>query len=233
VKRRIRLFSRFEMLWHWSQATLIIGMLITGFELHGSYRILGYRAAAEVHVSLAIALMIVWIFAIFWHVVTGEWRQYIPTTRKLDAILRFYTRGIFRGEAHPFRPTRGRKHNPLQLLAYLTFNALISPTIWATGLAYLVLNISDASLPMPLRWIAPVHVAAAYATAVFLLAHVYMITTGKTVFQYLKAMLTGYETVEVDPEPVGAALEERALGPRVATKKKAGIETGDDSHSSR
>lgn len=203
--KRVRLFSRFEMLWHWSQATLIIGMLLTGFELHGTYGLLGYRTAARLHVGLALALMVVWTFAIFWHVVTGEWRQYIPTTRKLDALIRFYAGGIFRGEPHPFRPTRGRKHNPLQLIAYLLFNAVISPTIWITGLIYLVLNLSDPALPIRLEWVAPVHVAAAYATAVFLLAHVYMITTGRTVFQYLKTMLTGYETVEVDPNDASSA----------------------------
>jgi Ni,Fe-hydrogenase I cytochrome b subunit len=51
---------------------------------------------------------------------------------------------------------------------------------------------------LPVAPIAMIHVAAAYATAVFLIGHVYMITTGATVFQHLKAMLTGYETVEMD-----------------------------------
>ncbi|HJL43880.1 MAG TPA: cytochrome b/b6 domain-containing protein [Myxococcales bacterium LLY-WYZ-16_1] len=212
MKRRIRLFSRFERLWHWSQAFLIIGMLITGFELHGTYTLLGYRTAAEVHVACAVALMTVWVFAIFWHIITGEWRQYIPTTRKLNAIIYFYTRGIFRGDPHPFRPTRGRKHNPLQLLAYLVFNTVVSPTIWITGLLYLSIQLADSMIPIPLSVVAPIHVAAAYATATFLLAHVYMITTGRSVFQHLKAMITGFKTVEVDPEPVADALPERTLG---------------------
>jgi thiosulfate reductase cytochrome b subunit len=198
MKQRIRLFSRFEIAWHWSQAGLIIAMLITGFELHGGYDLLGYGRAATVHVGCALALMLVWVFAVFWHVATGEWRQYVPTTRKLAAVVDFYTRGIFRGEPHPFRPTRRRKHNPLQLLAYLAFNAVISPTLWITGLLYLAVGLSGGMVALPVAPIAMIHVAAAYATAVFLIGHVYMITTGATVFQHLKAMLTGYETVEMD-----------------------------------
>ena len=38
---RIYVFKRFERFWHWSQALLIIGMMITGFEVHGSYTLLG------------------------------------------------------------------------------------------------------------------------------------------------------------------------------------------------
>ena len=199
MRQRIRLFSPFEIAWHWSQSLLIIGMLATGFELHGTYRVLGYAEAATVHVTCALALMVVWVFAIFWHVATGEWRQYVPTTDKLWAVLRFYAGGIFRGEPHPFRPTRRRKHNPLQLFAYLIFNAVISPAIWVTGLIYLTFNLVGDVLPVPLAPVATIHIATAYATLVFLIGHVYMITTGETVFQHLKAMVTGYEAVETGP----------------------------------
>lgn len=204
MKQWIRLFSPFEIAWHWSQSLLIIGMLATGFELHGTYRVLGYAEAATVHVTCAIALMVVWVFAIFWHAATGEWRQYVPTTDKLWAVMRFYAGGIFRGEPHPFRPSRRRKHNPLQLFAYLIFNAVISPAIWITGLIYLTFNLFGDVLPVPLAPVATVHIATAYATLVFLIGHVYMITTGETVFQHLKAMITGYEAVETEPARGGA-----------------------------
>ena len=200
MKKTIRLFSRFEIFWHWSQAVLIIAMLITGFELHGSYGLLGYGLAASVHVACAVALMVVWVFAVFWHFATGEWRQYVPTTRKLAAVAEFYARGIFKGEEHPFRPSRVRKHNPIQLVAYLVFNALVSPAIWISGLVYLGYSMIGVAPWPPLSAVAFVHVAAAYATVVFVIGHVYMITTGETVFQHLKAMLTGFEAVEVAPE---------------------------------
>ena len=77
------IFSRFERLWHWTQATLIVGMMVTGFEVHGQYLLLGFEAAADWHRVFAWALIGLWIFAAFWHITTGEWRQYIPTVDRL------------------------------------------------------------------------------------------------------------------------------------------------------
>ena len=46
---RVYLFTRFERLWHWAQAVLIIGMLVTGFEIHGTYTWLGFAQAHKAH----------------------------------------------------------------------------------------------------------------------------------------------------------------------------------------
>mgnify|MGYP003572779632 CR=1 FL=1 len=42
MAERIYIFKRFERFWHWSQAALIITMLVTGFEVHGSYTLFGF-----------------------------------------------------------------------------------------------------------------------------------------------------------------------------------------------
>jgi thiosulfate reductase cytochrome b subunit len=110
---RIYVFKRFERFWHWAQALLIIGMMITGFEVHGSYSLLGFERAVDWHATMAWALITLWVFAIFWHFTTGEWRQYIPTTDKMVAMVRYYLTGIFTDAPHPFRQTTLRKHNPL------------------------------------------------------------------------------------------------------------------------
>ncbi len=211
--REIVMFGVFERLWHWTQATLIILLLITGFEVHGSYSLIGFGPAANLHVYCAIALIVVWVFAIFWHVATGEWRQYVPTTRRLAAVVRFYAVGIFRGESHPFKPRPKRKHNPLQALAYLAFNAIISPVIWASGLIYLAADLWDEWVPVSLTPVALIHTAAAFAVAVFLVAHVYMITTGRTPTQHLKAMITGRETVAVEDESEHHEQDQSAKSP--------------------
>ena len=74
---RIYLFKRFERFWHWSQAGLIMALMTTGFEVHGSYSLLGFESAATTHTTAAWALVWLWGFAIFWHFTTGEWKQYI------------------------------------------------------------------------------------------------------------------------------------------------------------
>lgn len=49
-----------------------------------------------------------------------------------------------------------------------------------------------------LATIAIVHTAGAFLLVAFVIAHVYLITTGQTVTSNLKAMLTGYEDVEAE-----------------------------------
>lgn len=193
MSRGVRVFSRFEIVWHWSQAVLFLAMLLTGFEIRGAYALFGHGTAAAAHVASALALIVVWLFAVFWHVTTGEWRQYVPAPRAIRPMLAFYSRGIFRGETHPFRPTRWRKHNPLQLVVYLVFSAVISPLIWATGLLYLAFALLGNVPGVPLGAVALIHVAAAYVVLVFLIGHLYMITTGETVFHHTRTMLTGFD----------------------------------------
>jgi thiosulfate reductase cytochrome b subunit len=194
---RIYIFKRFERFWHWSQAALIIGMLVTGFEVHGSYVLLGFGKASTVHSTLAWALITLWVFAIFWHFTTGEWKQYLPTLERISAIVRFYAFGIFRNEAHPFRPTVLRKHNPLQRLAYLGVKLVINPLIWISGLMYLYYNdLAAAGRAVDLGAIATAHTIGAFMMLCFLIVHVYLITTGHTVGAHLKAMITGWEEVD-------------------------------------
>lgn len=212
---RIYIFKRFERFWHWTQAVLIIVLLVTGFEVHGTYRLAGWERAASLHTQAAWALIGLWVFAIFWHVTTGEWRQYIPTTEKLDAMLKYYVSGIFTDAPHPFRKTRLTKHNPLQRLAYLLVKGLINPLIWASGLAYLYYNeLAAAGLAGPsgvsLGMIALLHTAAAFLMLAFLIGHVYLATAGHTPLEHVQAMITGWEDVEEPAADTAAAQRESA-----------------------
>ena len=129
MSEKIYVFKIFERIWHWSQSFLIIALLLTGFEVHGSYKLFGYESAVNTHTMLAWTLVGLWVFAIFWHITTGEWKQYIPTLQKVDAMIKYYAFGIFSHAAHPFRATQLKKHNPLQRLAYLGVMLFIGPLI--------------------------------------------------------------------------------------------------------
>ena len=100
---RIYIFKRFERFWHWAQAALIMFMMLTGFEIHGAYDIFGFEPATNLHTIAAWSLITLWVFAIFWHITTGEWKQYIPTLKKVDAMFKYYLTGIFTRAPHPFR----------------------------------------------------------------------------------------------------------------------------------
>ncbi|RTE65663.1 cytochrome B [Amphritea opalescens] len=212
---RVMVFKRFERFWHWSQAALIFFLLFTGFEVHGTYQVLGFGKAVQLHSTAAWALITLWVFAIFWHFTTGEWRQYIPVTDKLGAVIYYYAVGTFTGAAHPFKKTTLAKHNPLQRLAYLWLKLIISPLIWVSGLLYLFYNQLDqiGLGNIPLEWIALTHTAAAFLMMIFIIAHVYMATMGKTPLSLIKPMITGYEPEQEDATAASASNEQSGEKP--------------------
>jgi thiosulfate reductase cytochrome b subunit len=198
MSERIYIFKGFERFWHWAQAALIIFMLITGFEVHGSYKLFGFEKAVDYHTFAAWTLVGLWCFAIFWHFTTGEWKQYIPTFDKVTDMMKYYAIGIFTQAPHPYGVNPQRKHNPLQRLTYLGILAFVGPLIWVTGWFYIFYDKWvewgwDSFLS--LEWVAFFHTVAAFIFLAFVIAHVYLTTTGHTPLAHIKAMITGWEDV--------------------------------------
>jgi thiosulfate reductase cytochrome b subunit len=204
MKKQIYIYKAFERFWHWMQAVLIFFLAATGFEIHGSISFFGYQNAVEYHNIAAFLFITLIIFAIFWHFTTGEWKQYLPTMRNIKAQINFYLIGIFRNAPHPTKKTVISKLNPLQRLVYLGLKVLVIPVMVFSGLLYMfyrypqkngtiqVLNITS------IEPIALLHTLGAFLLIAFIVAHLYLITTGTTPSSNLKAMITGYE--EIDDE---------------------------------
>lgn len=200
--RQVLIFSRFERFWHWTQMVLIVLLMVTGFGLHGFHDLLGFEQAVTVHTIAALVLALLWIFAIFWHLTTGTWRHYVPTVKGLWQVARFYGWGIFKGERHPYRKAYWRKHNPLQALSYLGLKLVLFPAIWISGIAYL-LYFTRGHIPNATGWlegVALVHTAAAFAIAVFVIAHIYLLTTGHSFREHVMPMITGFDEVDLSQE---------------------------------
>ena len=182
--RRVVLYEGFERFWHWAQALLILTMMLTGFEVRGlGLHLFGFQRAVALHNILAVTLLTLIVFAIFWHFTTGEWRQYIPTRKFLREMVAFYVTGIFKGAPHPVRKHRMAKLNPLQRIAYFGFKVLIIPVQVTTGALYYFYPNLQHSLgwpPAALWVIAVVHVLGAFGLVAFLIGHVYLTTTGHT-----------------------------------------------------
>jgi len=205
--KREYVYRRFERFWHWMQAVLLLFLGVTGFEIHGSIRFFGYDQAVRYHNTAAIGFLVLIVFAVFWHFTTGEWRQYLPTWRNLRAQAEYYLFGIFRNAPHPTKKTVLSKLNPLQKLIYAGLKVLVIPVMVLTGLLYMFyrypqryemvgLNISG------LETVALLHTLGAFLLISFFVAHLYLITTGRSVTSNLKAMLTGYEEWADDKEGV-------------------------------
>jgi thiosulfate reductase cytochrome b subunit len=203
--RREYVYAGFERFWHWTQAAMVIFLALTGFEIHGSLSFFGFAGAVRYHSAAAIALLVLIAFAIFWHLTTGEWRQYLPTAENLRAQAAYYLTGIFRNAPHPTHKSALSKLNPLQRLVYLGLKLLLIPVIVSSGLLYMMYRYPQrhgiAALDVRgLETIAVAHTAAAFLLIAFLVSHVYLITTGRTPTSNLKAMLTGWEDLEPSRE---------------------------------
>lgn len=211
--RRVMVFSRFERFWHWAQVGLISTLLFSGFAVRGLHRIVDFETAVTVHTWAAIALIVLWVFAIFWHLTTGTWRHYLPTTQGLWRVARFYAYGIFKGEHHPYRKAYWRKHNPLQALAYLVLKLVLFPAIWLTGLAYLLYSFWEGvpNAGVALGWVATVHLLVAYAILAFVVIHVYLLTTGHSFVEHVRPMLTGFDEVDLSAAEEAYFKESRAV----------------------
>ncbi|MEW8562661.1 MAG: cytochrome b/b6 domain-containing protein [Candidatus Thiodiazotropha sp.] len=194
---QIYYYSLFERFWHWSQALLIIGMLITGFEIHGTYHLLGFEQAIDLHTIMAWVLIGLWLLALFLHTTTGGWRQYVLCDPdSMLAMVRYYVVGIFLGAPHPFHRKRAEKHNPLQRMAYLMLTMVIAPIIWISGLLYLFYPYwpSVGMEGLPLGLVAVVHTLGAFAILCFIPIHLYLaLTTGESPQEKLMEMIVGHE----------------------------------------
>ncbi len=201
----VYIYKRFERFWHWSQAILIFFLALTGFEVHDSFKLFGYEKAVAYHRTAAWMLIGLIVLAIFWHITTGEWKQYIPSFSKLTAQVRYYTYGMFKGEPHPTHKSLKNKLNPLQAVTYLGFKLVIAPLLIATGFLYMFYRTIDENnmvviSKIPLEIIAWLHTLGAYLVLMFAIIHVYMTTTGTTPLSNIKAMITGYEELEIIDE---------------------------------
>ncbi len=199
MKKSTYIYRGFERFWHWSQALLILFLAFTGFEIHGTYSLMGFENVVRWHNIAAWAFIILIIFAIFWHFVTGEWKQYIPTTHYIKAQFEYYISGIFRGAPHPTHKTVYNKFNPIQRLIYLGLKMVILPLQVITGFIYMFYVYPDNPIQVGgLGITALVHTAMAFVLIAFVIAHVYLTTTGDTPLSSIRAMITGWEVIDMD-----------------------------------
>jgi len=214
----VLIYKRYERFWHWTQAALILLLALTGFEVHGTYHLFGYNEAVLLHRNLAWAFIILIIFTLFWNFTTGEWRQYIPTTNFLKAQVAYYITGIFKHAPHPTRKTVYNKFNPLQRLTYLGLRLLIIPVVVFSGLLYMYyLYFVDKGMVNDLAPIAYFHTIGAFLLLGFVIAHVYLTTTGHRPLSAIKAMLIGWE--EMSDEDAEIALKENLKVALVESRK--------------
>ena len=203
--RREYMYSVYERQWHWLQTIVILLLLFTGLVIHkpGTFGMFSFRYVVEVHNILAAILVINAALAAFYHLASGEIRQYLPQPRgffgQAFAQALYYLHGIFRGEPHPFEKTPDRKMNPLQQVTYLAILNILLPLQVITGLLmWGAQTWPDVAKRLGgLTVLAPFHTLIAWSLAAFIVMHVYLTTTERTPVTGIKSMITGWSELEV------------------------------------
>jgi thiosulfate reductase cytochrome b subunit len=202
---QVYMYSLYERLWHWLQTFAIVLLLFTGLVIHkpDSFGIFSFRGMVLVHNILAAILGINAALSLFYHLVSGEIQQYIPRPRgffdQTFTQARFYLQGIFKGAQHPFEKTPGKKLNPLQQITYFGILNVLLPLQGITGaLIWGAQRWPEwAGRLGGLPFLAPFHTLIAWLFASFIVMHVYLTTTGHTPSAAIKAMIMGWDEVEV------------------------------------
>ncbi|NMB75813.1 MAG: cytochrome B [Myxococcales bacterium] len=206
--QKVRFYTPYERLWHWVQAVAVAVLAATGFYLsfppaEGGE---GFRAAVHVHNAFAAVLIANAGLALFYNLASGLIRRYVPTASDLFSQgvrhARYYMFGIFRGEPHPFDRTPEKRLLPLQKVTYFAILNLLLPLMVVTGALRFIAGHrpewADAFGGLPL--LATLHRFGAWLFVAFLVLHIYMTTTGRTLLANLKTMLTGYGERECSRE---------------------------------
>lgn len=202
---RVYMYPAYERLWHWLQAIGIVLLLLTGTMIHRPQALgfIPFRYLVVIHNVIAALLAINAALSLFYHLTTGEIRQYLPRPHGFfeDAIeqARYYLKGIFMGKPHPFEKRPDRKLNPLQQITYFGILNVLLPLQGLSGiLMWGVQTWPQAAQTLGgLPFLAALHTLTAWLFAAFIVGHVYLTTTGARPLEALRGMVTGWEAVEV------------------------------------
>jgi thiosulfate reductase cytochrome b subunit len=218
--KRVYMYAVYERFWHWLQTFTIVLLLFTGLIIHrpDMFGLLSFPGVVIVHNVLAAILVINAALSLFYHLASGEIRQFIPRPYGFfdQAIVqaKYYLGGIFKRDPHPFEKTPQKKLNPLQQMTYFGILNVLLPLQVITGALMWGVQQWPQIVEDPLQgtgwlgglpFLAPFHSLVAWTFASFIVAHVYLTTTSHEPLAGIKAMMIGWDEVEAhsaDPASV-------------------------------
>ena len=213
--KREYLYTGAERFWHWLQMAAIVLLLLLGLIIHNPDWLggLSFRYLVFAHTVLGWILVGNFLLALYYFLATDYLKQFVPKPQGffIRALKQadFYIRGIFRGEPHPFKKSFWDKLNPMQRMAYFGLLTVLLPVQMITGVWLWAARIWPVVTgwfgSTTMTWVAGIHTLDAWLIAAFVVGHVYLTTTGHKPLEYISAMITGWEDVEVDEDEAPAA----------------------------
>jgi len=209
--KRIYLHPLPVRIWHWVNAVGFLVMIFTGLQIRyvGLFDIISFKNAVTLHNATAVILIANFVFLwLLFYLMSDRIKAYLPELNPRKHFIGslkqayYYGYGIFRGEPNPFYLSIYHKFNPLQSMTYQVVVMLLLPIQIYTGILLWDVNRFSTQVNFfgGVRVIDTVHVLIFIAFIFYMFVHVYLGTLGHTRTAHFKAMWTGYEDVEAEPE---------------------------------
>lgn len=201
MTHRVFVLPLWIRLWHWTNALLIIVLIVTGASLHfanPALPLVPFELAARIHDIAGLLLVALYLMFLIANVISGNWWQYVPKPQgfgeRMMRQTRYYVWGIFRGESPPYSPTREVNFNAMQQITYWVIMYLFMPLLLITGLIFMWPDLAprqvfgvDGLIP-----VAVVHYLTGLVITLFLIAHIYLGSCGRQVRTHYRMMITGW-----------------------------------------
>ena len=201
------LYPKWIRLWHLLNAIIFLILIVTGLSMQYTDKenpayVVGFAKAVKWHNFAAVLLIINYIFFVTGNLLTKNGRYY--RMGKNDFLsgqgkqLKYYSRGMFKGEKHPFPVTEENKFNPLQKLSYVLAMYIAIPLLIISGIGLLLPEITLPSLfgISGLILTDILHITMGFFLSIFMVIHIYTCTLGAKPTSLFWGMISGYHRSE-------------------------------------
>jgi thiosulfate reductase cytochrome b subunit len=201
------LYPKWIRFWHLVNAAMILILIVTGISMQYTDKenaayVVGFAKAVKWHNFAAIIMVINYIFFVTGNLLTKN-GSYYRIGRKnflsnLVSQFSFYSKGMFKGEKHPFPVTEDQKFNPLQKISYVLAMYVAVPLLIISGIGLLLPEITIKTFfgISGLILTDILHIAMGFCLSIFLVVHIYTCTLGAKPTSLFWGMISGYHRDE-------------------------------------
>lgn len=201
------LYPKWIRIWHLLNAAMFLILIITGISMQYTDKeqatyMIGFAKAVKWHNFAAIILVVNYIIFVTGNLLTANGKYY--RIGKKDFLLNlkkqfiYYSKGMFKGEKHPFPVTEERKFNPLQKITYVLALYVALPLLIISGIGLLLPEITITTFfgISGLILTDILHITMGFFLTIFMIIHVYTCTLGHKPGSLFRGIITGYHVTE-------------------------------------
>jgi thiosulfate reductase cytochrome b subunit len=200
---KLYLYPKWVRGWHVLNGLLFVILIVTGLSMQytdnqENVLVVGFARSVKWHNFAAILLTLNYIIFVSGNILTKNGRYYRVSKQnfwaELMVQLKYYSKGMFKGEKHPFPVTEVRKFNPLQKFTYVLAMYLAIPLLIISGMGLLFpeITINRFLGVSGLIYTDILHVTMGFLLSIFMVVHIYTCTLGTRPSTLFKGIISGY-----------------------------------------